>query len=786
MTPTDLRRYARAVLLGSGVPEQGSTSAELRAAQFAALSRLIPLMYFILVANAGVLVFTFHDRAPAVLTWLPAAVLAVLCLVRLAVWRRRRSAPVSAAAADRALKRTNLLAAGLAAALVTWSVQLFPFGDAYEQGHVAFFLAVTMISSMFCLIHAYPAPLLIAVFAGIPFMVFFGASGVDVLARTAIDVLLVTSAALVIIWIQNRDFVEMVNARAEASRREREQSRLLRMIEDMPSAVMTVDPESFRINYANRASQALFSKIGYLLPGSGGTLVGLSMDVFHADPAQQRRFLADPGQLPRTSRLHLGAEILELQAAAITDSRGDYIGPMVTWALITSRLRSDERIQQLAHYDSLTGLVNRHTFHERLGLALASARPRLAVLMIDLDGFKLVNDTLGHRVGDALLAKVAQRLQQRCAQEALAVARLGGDEFAVLVAADEAEAGERLAGELVAMLGAAYTLPHGREVRIGASAGVALSPQHGSDSDTLLARADIALYAAKAAGKGTARTFTAEMQSRVQQRVRLEARLRAALENLAGLFVFFQPICDIATGGVTAREALVRWHDGRRWISPADFVPVAEETGLIDQLGTFVLDTACRSAAGWQDGARVAVNVSARQLGKGTLVPAVEAALRGSGLPAGRLEVEVTETALLCHGAQAITELRRLRELGVRVALDDFGTGYSSLAHLRTFSFDKIKIDGSFVRDAVDRADCAAVVRAVAELGRRLGVVTVAEGIERPEHLACARDEGCAEVQGYFLGRPVPRDEDVPLIARLDAQPADARETGFSRLGALA
>lgn len=274
---------------------------------------------------------------------------------------------------------------------------------------------------------------------------------------------------------------------------------------------------------------------------------------------------------------------------------------------------------------------------------------------------------------------------------------------------------------------------------------------------------------AKAAGKGQVRTFSIEMELRMQERIRLEAKLRDALHNQAGLFVFYQPIIEIETGRITAREALVRSHHPLRgWISPAEFVPIAETSGLVDALGLFVLNRACADAATCEDGARVAVNVSARQLGKGTLAAMVLTALVQSGLAPGRLEIEITETALLDDEADTLGDLRQLRSMGVRVALDDFGTGYSSLAHLRTFTFDKIKIDGSFVKDAVERPDCAAVVRAVADLGKRLGVTTVAEGVETQAQLDLVRSEGCTEVQGYLFGRPVPRAADQDVVEEID------------------
>lgn len=251
--------------------------------------------------------------------------------------------------------------------------------------------------------------------------------------------------------------------------------------------------------------------------------------------------------------------------------------------------------------------------------------------------------------------------------------------------------------------------------------------------------------------------------------MRLEAKLRVALEQMDNLFLIYQPIIDIETGRVTAREGLIRWHHHvRGWIPPSEFIPVAEESGLIDELGQWVLNRACQDAASWDDDARVAVNVSAKQLGKGTLPANILEALVRTGLQPSRLEIEVTESALLIDELDCLSDLRRVRDLGVRVALDDFRTGFSSLAHLRSFTFDKIKIDGSFVQDAVLRPECAAIVGVVADLGRRLGVTTVAEGVETQAHLDLVKAEGCTEVQGYLLGRPVPPAGDVAIIDALN------------------
>lgn len=466
----------------------------------------------------------------------------------------------------------------------------------------------------------------------------------------------------------------------------------------------------------------------------------------------------------------LDGTFLDCYSAPVLDQGGHNHGRIWAFRDITESRRAQSHIRHLAHYDSLTELANRHTFQAQLEEWLSSRRGRFGLLFIDLDGFKLINDTKGHGVGDELLRQVADRLRSAFKRSDVFIARLGGDEFAGIIPDVSSDRAIELGNSLIELLSAPYQLDLERQLEIGASIGIALAPEHGEEADTLLSRADIALYAAKAAGKGTVRLFCVDMEKQIQQKLHFEVSLRAALESEEGLFVFYQPIVDIATGRVTAREALMRWHlPGHGWVSPGEFIPVAEQSGLSDKLGAFVLHRACRDAARWEDGARVAVNISANQIGKGTLAQVVLSTLVESGLSPDRLEIEVTETALLGDEHLTIGDLRQLRSFGVRIALDDFGTGYSSLAHLRIFPFDKIKIDGSFVKDAVTQPECAAVVRAVADLGRRLGVTTVAEGVETCDHLDCIRQEGCSEFQGFLNGRPMPTDEDASIVAALNA-----------------
>ncbi|MFT8368483.1 MAG: EAL domain-containing protein [Acetobacter papayae] len=559
-------------------------------------------------------------------------------------------------------------------------------------------------------------------------------------------------------------------------RNEREHKRLLHMIDDMPVAVMTVEPDSLRINYANATSRKLICSIEHLLPVKAENLIGTCIDIFHRHPEHQRRILANPDNLPHNARISLGSEILDLKISAINDNNGHYLGPMLTWALVTKEVEAENRILHLARYDSLTGLANRNTFHDLLEARIHSGSTELSLLFIDLDGFKLVNDTHGHRAGDTLLRETARRLQALCDDRSkngcrVSICRLGGDEFVIMSESNDPAFNEELAKTIIRCVEEPYRLARDLHVRVSASVGIALCPQHGTDSETLLSRADIALYAAKDAGKNDFRFFADTMEQNLQDRLRLENELREALVTGESLFVFYQPIVNAQTNAVTAREALIRWHSSEQgWISPAVFIPVAEQTGLIERLGQLVLHRACRDAASWPDEARVAVNISAAQLGQGTLAGLISTALQASGLPATRLEIEVTETALVNDESRVMEELHQLRAMGVHIALDDFGTGYSSLSHIRSFPFDKIKIDGSFVRDSTTRPDCAAVVRAIADIGHRLGVTTVAEGVETQEHLDAIRAEGCQEIQGYVYARPEPEPHDRETIDRLNAQ----------------
>ena len=432
---------------------------------------------------------------------------------------------------------------------------------------------------------------------------------------------------------------------------------------------------------------------------------------------------------------------------------------------ITDRLRAEQRIAHMARHDALTDLPNRLLFRERLAETLAgvSRGSKLAVLFLDLDRFKGVNDTLGHPMGDELLKMVAARLRH-CVRDIDTVARVGGDEFAIIQTGIE----EPLdTATLARRIGEAVRAPYdlaGHTVVVDTSIGIAMSPNDGTEPDGLLKAADMALYGAKADGRGTYRFFEAAMDMRMKARRELEIALRRALA--AGQFELnYQPLVNVDNKRNTGCEALLRWnHPERGMISPAEFIPVAEEIGLIVPLGEWVLRKACLDAASWPDDIKVAVNLSPIQVTNQNLVPIVVSALAAAGLPARRLEVEITESVLMHNTETNTATLHRLHELGVHISMDDFGTGYSSLSYLRKFPFDKIKIDRSFISGLPDDNESIAIVRAVAGLAANLNMTATAEGVETAEQLETIRALGCVEMQGYLFSRPVPLSEIKRLL----------------------
>ncbi|MCK5908336.1 MAG: EAL domain-containing protein [Caulobacter sp.] len=554
---------------------------------------------------------------------------------------------------------------------------------------------------------------------------------------------------------------------------ERAQTFITAIVEAMPSMVFVKRADDHRYVLLNRAGEKILG-----MPRS--QVIGRTDADFHpADLAalyvERDREVLESGEVRVIEEDHVprqdgGVAILRTKKIAIPNADGQAEYLLGVSEDIAERKRAEAQIARLAHYDPLTDLPNRVLFQKSLVEALARRARKddqLAVHFIDLDRFKTVNDTLGHPLGDALLREAAERLR-RCVREGDTVARLGGDEFAVVqTGLSDMSGATRLAARIVTAMAAPFDLA-GHQVVIGASVGVAASPSDGEDADELLKKADMALYRAKGDGRGAFHFFERAMDEQLQARRALELDLRRALQD--GEFeLFYQPLYHLDDERVTGCEALLRWrHPERGMVSPADFIPLAEEIGLIVPLGDWVLRNACAEAARWPDHVRLAVNLSPAQFRDRGLVATVVSALAASGLPAHRLELEITESVLLQDSAANMTMLHDLKALGVRISMDDFGTGYSSLSYLRSFPFDKIKIDQTFVRDILHDSDALAIIKAVLDLGASMGVVTTAEGVETQAQAQLLAEMRCDQFQGFLFGRPMPVS-DIPsfLVSNL-------------------
>jgi diguanylate cyclase (GGDEF)-like protein len=449
---------------------------------------------------------------------------------------------------------------------------------------------------------------------------------------------------------------------------------------------------------------------------------------------------------------------------------------------IARRITSEDQIAYLAHTDRLTGLPNRFTFEQKLealGGFQEELGSRISLLFVDLDGFKNVNDTLGHGIGDGLLKQVAARVTRTVGANDFC-ARLGGDEFAIIhVSEDPATTAPRLAENVISAIGGAHVV-EGNQIYIGASVGIAILDAGGKDVEGLLRQADLAMYRAKADGRGVFRLFEPEMAIQAEQRRRLESDLRKAMLN-GEIHLKYQPIIDLTEQRVTGFEALMRWqHPVRGMVSPAEFIPLAEDTGLIVAMGEWAIHKACADAMTWPGDLRVAINISPVQFAEMKLLTAVVNALTATGLPANRLELEVTERAIQGNNKKNILVLRRLREFGARISLDDFGVGFSGLDYFRSCKFDKVKIDRSLVREMRDSRESLAIIRAAIGLGANLGISATAGGVENLDQLDNLMMEGCTEVQGFLFSRPKSSD-DVPEMIEEIGRALDGRRRETSR-----
>jgi diguanylate cyclase (GGDEF)-like protein/PAS domain S-box-containing protein len=506
-----------------------------------------------------------------------------------------------------------------------------------------------------------------------------------------------------------------------------------------------------------------------MLGAANSALNGLKVHDLIIDPDARERLWSQTDEYVETQLRSVSGNTIPVEMLARSISHNGHPHRVLAVRDLRDLHEAEKRIRFLALRDPLTKLLNRNRFGDELETALKRAErgDTFAILCLDLDHFKQVNDTLGHGIGDQLLQIVAKRLEG-CVRETDTLARIGGDEFAIIqVGTNQPESSTDLAMRIIEELGKPYQVD-GHRIVAGTSIGIALAPNDGQDADTLLRSADLALYRAKAEGRRVFRLFEPEMDAKMQARRLLELDLRQALD-LGEFELFYQPIVTTATRSVYGFEALLRWrHPSRGLVAPLDFIPLAEEIGLMGSIGAWVLKQACVDAASWPSDLRVAVNISSAQFRDRPLELDVVAALGASGLAANRLEIEITESVLLENTESTISMLGRLREHGVRIAMDDFGTGYSSLSYLQSFPFDKIKIDRSFINDSGASLNSQAIIRAIVGLGFGLGMSTTAEGVETEEQMLRLSAEGCNELQGFLFSKPVPADQISDLLGQFE------------------
>jgi diguanylate cyclase (GGDEF)-like protein/PAS domain S-box-containing protein len=576
-------------------------------------------------------------------------------------------------------------------------------------------------------------------------------------------------------WVATHE--DITERRRAERERDRNRALLDLVVENVPAAIYVKDALDLRYVLVNRAGEENWSlsadqmigKTDYDLlpqPFADGVTAHDRKTLQTLTPDFQEEH---PIEMPSK-----GARIVTSTRVPILDLEGRPQYLLTVVHDVTERRRAEARIAHLAHHDPLTDLPNRAAFNERLSAMLEAASgsgQHFAVMCLDLDRFKDVNDVFGHSSGDALLCAAARRLQAN-AQGAF-LARFGGDEFMLLVnEGSQPASAAAIANRLVAALTDDFDIS-GQKLRVGLSVGVAIYPTHGADAMWLLSNADAALYRAKAEGRGTVRFFESDMDAELRERRTLQRDLRSALGRNE-FVLHYQPQASI-DGTIVGFEALVRWrHPTRGLIAPATFIPIAEDSGLIIPIGEWVLRTACREAASWPSALSVAINLSPVQFRHGDLPALVHSTLLATSLAPSRLELEVTESVLIGDFPRALSVLRRLKALGIRIAMDDFGAGYSSLSYLQSFPFDKIKIDRAFIANLERNPQSSAIVRAVINLGRGLDLPVIAEGVETEDQRSFLLREACSAIQGFLIGPPLPVEQYARLVGRVTQEDSDS------------
>ena len=571
---------------------------------------------------------------------------------------------------------------------------------------------------------------------------------------------------------RRRNELELLKAKELAEQYSQEMTSLSQFLDsviaNIPASVIVQDLQSQQILLANQQAERLFGGLGASMVGQLPAQCLAPAAAHYLEQQLARGARSAKGYQAETRVISAcGPRTLRSRAMRCQnrEGQGDYVLFVAEDA--TEELAAHAQIHHMAHHDALTGLPNRTLFNERLKQALLRGEHSgtlTATLCLDLDNFKNINDTQGHAFGDKLLRTLGKRLRREL-REHDTLARLGGDEFAVVLSGLETrDAACNTAQRLIEAICPPFQID-GHQFSVGISIGVAIAPHDHEQAEQLLGYADMALYEAKRNGRNRYECFHVELDVAARQRRLVETDLRTAL-HLGQLQLHYQPVVDQQNHSVTGYEALLRWeHPTRGMIMPLDFIPIAEETGLIHEIGARALNLACQEAASWGTTQTVSVNLSPVQFKNANLVHSVALALADSGLPASRLELEITESVLLGNSEENVATLRALKDLGVSISLDDFGTGYSSLGYLRSFPFDRIKIDKSFIHDMCESREAMSIVRAITELSNSLMIKTTAEGVESAEQMERLLAEGCSHFQGYLYGRPAPASERLKQIA---------------------
>ena len=775
-------------------PEQAA--AEVRARHVEAVLRLTPLVLLANVINAALVILALRGSAPALELALWAGLLGAACLHALRSWVRARGR-VLRQVSPRVVLRATLQAALMSLLWAAVPLLWMPHAAPPQQLLLSVLTSGVLCAGAFALATLAPASL--------AHVLVLSAASIISLLRTGDTVLALLSGLVVVYTVivlagvrgVERLFSAHLASQREAERQSQMVGLLLRDFEEHSVDVLWEIDSHGRFTHVSDRLAGLLGHEREALQAT--TLIEVLMpacqegDEPNGLQALRRSLVLDKPFRDIVLRVKWGDKLgwWSVTAKPLLDEAGHTTGWRGVISDVTKQRQTHQRLAYLAHFDSLTGLANRVQLRERLNQALsASGEPprRSALLCLDLDNFKTINDSLGHSVGDAVLRQVAQRLQTVVRRSDL-LARLGGDEFAVVL--DDVRSDEevmQLSQRLIEVLNRPAEI-NGRRVAMGASIGVAYIPEHGQTIDEILGNADLALYAAKERGRGRYEVFAPWLGQRSRRVVQLEAALRQALQRNE-LSLEWQPQVDVGGWRVTSAEALLRWrHPELGDVPPTEFVAVAEKCGLVGEIGAWALARACTEAQAALPGLSISVNVSPVQLMQPGFQAEVERALRQSGLPASRLEIEITESVFLEDATAALTNLHALKALGVRIALDDFGTGYSAFQYLRRFPFDTLKIDRAFVRELMTHHDARAIVRTIVQLASTLGMQTIAEGVEEPVELEVLNQAGCRMIQGFLVARPMPMVRLLPFLngwsSRARPQPTELPETMQATLDVL-